>query len=119
MVFGLPESGDESLFEKISEVFQQLQEKPRYEATRLGKIKSETVRPVKVILSSTTATEQILSKSRKLRESDKHKTVFLSRDRTSEERSKHRELVVELKRRTIEEPQKRPFIKAGEVVSTE
>ena len=119
MVFGLPESGDEDLSLKMAEVFEHLEEKPRFEATRLGKMKSDAVRPVKVVLFSTTIAQQILHKSRKLRESEKHRTVFLSPDRTAEEREKHRELVAEIKRRTAEEPQKKHFIKAGVVVSND
>ena len=116
MVFGLPESEEEDLSVEVSEVFRHLEEKPRFEAARLGKSKPETARPVKVTLSSSTAAQLILSKSRKLKESEKYKTVFLSPDRTAEERVKHWELVAEMKRRNAEEPQKRHIIKAGEVI---
>lgn len=121
MVFGLAEDETEDLNQKIGEVFEQLEEKPRFEATRLGKNKSgtEAVRPVKVALTSATIVQQILSKCRKLRLSARHKAVFLSPDRTAEERVKQRELVVELKRRSAEEPLKRHLIKGGQVVSTE
>ena len=58
MVFGLRESeeGCKDLNQKI-DVLAQLGEKPRFEATRLGKEKSgpESTRPVKVMLVSATS----------------------------------------------------------------
>ena len=121
MVFGLVEEPCEDLNKKIGEVFEHLGEKPRLEATRLGKEKSDTdsPRPVKVSLSSATIVQQLLSKSKRLRQSERHRTVFLSRDRTIEERLKQRELVMELKQRVVEEPLKRHFIKEGRIVSIE
>ena len=117
MVFGLPEEEDEELFTKISEVFGKLNEKPRIEASRLGrKCKNKTViRPVKVTLSSATAVQQILQKSRNLRNMDKFKDVFLSPDRTAEQRAQQKLLVQELKEKTLAMPGKKYFIREGKV----
>ncbi len=51
MVFGMPEETDEQLCDKVSEVFEHLGEKPRIEASRLGKKSSSSInRPDKVTL---------------------------------------------------------------------
>ena len=120
MVFGLTEDDDEQLDEMVTEIFQQLGEKPRAESRRLGKKTSNSaVRPVKVSLSSSNVVQQILSKSRNLRRSDKFKSVFLSPDRTPDERIRHKELVNQLKEKLTLEPQKRHFIKAGQICSVD
>ena len=122
MVFGLPEEADEKLFEKVSSVFGAIDEKPRFEACRLGKQKSSVqgvARPVKVTLSSTSTAHQILTKAKNLRHSDSYKTVFINPDRSPEQRLKHRELVQQLKTMATNEPNKKYFIKDGMICSTE
>ena len=70
MIFGLPEESYEQICDRISEIFLELDEKPKIETTRLGKkISSDFKRPVKVTLTSSTIVEQILSKARDLRRS--------------------------------------------------
>ena len=120
MVFGLSEDENERLDEKVTEIFEQLGEKPRIESRRLGKKKSSSdIRPVKVLLSSSNAVQQILANSRKLRRTDKFKDVFLSPDRTPDQRIKHKELVNLLKEKLSQEPQMRHFIRAGQICSVE
>ena len=49
MIFGLPEDENEKIDDKVTEIFEQLGEKPRTEARRLGKKQASTAfRPVKV-----------------------------------------------------------------------
>ena len=66
MVFGLPEGGaNKKLAEKISELFEELGEKP----TRLGisgSSRSDKQRPVKVVLSGSTIVKQIMRKAKKV-----------------------------------------------------
>lgn len=50
IVFGLLESDNAILTEKIGEPFKKLDEKPKLEATRLGKFGLTWLRPVKVSL---------------------------------------------------------------------
>ena len=119
MIFGLEEDDGELLADKVCDVFQVLEEKPRVEATRVGKKVSGKVRPVKVILSSSTIAHQIRMKSRKLRSVDKHKNVFICPDRTLDQRDEHRQLVIDLKRKYSEEPSKQHFIKSGRVWSVD
>lgn len=118
VVFGLKEDSNEELSQKVGEIFEHLGEKPKLEASRLGKKSVQaTVRPVKVTLSSSTCVKLILSKARQLRSSEKFRTVFLSPDRTLEERSKHKELVAELKQKIIQEPHVKHFIREGKIVT--
>ena len=60
----------------VSEVLECLGEKPSFEAIRLGKKKYSSVRPVRVAMSSVRIVHTILRKSRKLRQTEKYKTVF-------------------------------------------
>ena len=99
MMFGLQEDEDEDLGQKVAVVFGHFGENPGIEIIRtLGKIsQTETARSVKITLSSSVIVRQILSKSRKLRETDEFKTVFLAPDRTVENRERQKELIVERK----------------------
>ena len=119
MVFNLPEADNEDVHGSVGEVFEELGEKPKLEAVRLGTKMESKVRPVKVTLSSASVVQQILSKSRKLRVTDKFKSVYLSADRSVEERSRRRELVVQLKEKKEAEPTKRHYIKGDEILSVD
>ena len=119
MVFGLAEEKDEQLSTKVSEVFEHLGQKPKIEViSRVGKQRSDAVaRPVKVSLSSLSVVQTILSKSKNLRTNEKFRTVFLSPDRTPKQRSQHKKLVEHLKCKRTQEPDKKHFIKSGEICS--
>ena len=100
MVFGLPEEENENLASSVEEVFRQLGVKPVTECCRIGKTGSkEHPRPVKVILSSASTAKNIIIQARKLRHSEKFKSVFVRPDRSLEERATHKQLFEELKRR--------------------
>jgi len=119
MVFGLSEKDDEDICDSVGKVFQQLEEKPRLEARRLGiKRANCTPRPVKVTLSSAANVQQILGKSRKLRTSQ-YDSVYLTPDRTAEQREEHRQLVEQLKKKGEDEPARHHYIKGGQIFSTE
>ena len=65
MLFGLPEEADEQLNDNLSAVFEAIGEKPRIEASRLGRSGSGTEdRPVKLSLSSSVTVHHILRKAR-------------------------------------------------------
>ncbi len=119
MVFGLKEEENEELQKKIGEVFESLDEKPRIEASRLGKKSGTGVRPVKVRLSTSSAVQQILQKSRNLRKIKQFEKVFLSPDRTLEQRAQRKELVKELKKKSETEPGKTFYIRRGQICSTD
>jgi len=117
MVFNLPEEEEdqEQLCSKVGEVLQELGEKPKIEASRLGKPDKSKARPIKVSLSSSVAVNQILVKARRLRTSERHKSVFICHDRSLEERVQHRLLVTELKKRREDNPKTKFYIRGGVV----
>ena len=120
MMFNLVEEKNEDLGKKVTDVFLYLGEKPRIEARRVGKQTKSSARPVKVTLSSSSTVTQILAKSKNLRQSEEHKTVFLSPDRTFDQRAEQRRLVLELKeKKAAAAPGWRHYIKNGQIVSVE
>jgi hypothetical protein len=121
MVFGIPETENENLSERIQEVFQEIGVKPTLETvSRLGKVgKEKTKRPVKVTLSSPSVAHQILSQARRLRESENFSLVFVRPDRSEEERAQNRLLVQELHKKRTDESGKRHYIKGGTIHSVE
>ena len=118
LVFGLEDSGPEDLQKKVGDVFLEIGEQPRVEASRLGKIVTGgKARPVKVCFSSSSAASQVLTKARTLKQSEKYNRVFICPDRSPAQRTEHRQLVEELKKKSREEPGKRFFIRRGKVES--
>ena len=118
MMFGLQEDEEEDLSQKVAVVFGHLGEKPRIEAIRMGKSsQTGTALPVKISLSSSVIIRHILSKSRKLRETEEFKVVFLAPDRTVEERERQKVLIVERKRKVAEDPNRRHYIRGNKVVT--
>ena len=103
---------------KVNEVMESLAEKPRVEACRIGKKSPSALRTVQVSLSSSIV-QQILKKSSKLNGTEKYKRVFLAPDRTAEERFQQKELVVELKRTTEVEKDKKLSIFGEKMCSLE
>ena len=76
-------------------------------------------RPVKVTLDNPVVVSELLKKSRDLKNSAYHSSVYLKPDRTVEQRRKHHELVNELKQCIKDSPDKRHFIRNGEVCHEE
>ena len=121
MVFGLPEADSEDLGDRIGELFGELQlgEKPHVETARIGNKRTDVIRPVQVKLRNKLVVAQIRRKAGGLKNSENFKTVYLSPDRSPELRNEHRKLVVELKKRCQEDPEKVHFIRDGAIVSSE
>ena len=117
VVFGLPDADNasEDLDSKISNLFNDIEEKPSFEAVRIGEFSEESKRPVKIRLRNPETVHRILQKAKNLRKSATHKTVYIQPDRSPEERAKHRELVAEMRRRASEDPDSYFFIFSGEV----
>ena len=120
MIFGLAEADNEKLHSKTLEVFEELNEKPFFKAERLGrKMEDSKNRPVKVTMDNPVVVSELLKKSRDLKNSTDHSAVYLKPDRTVEQRRTHRELVNELKQSIKDSPDKRHFIRNGEVCHEE
>ena len=60
LIFGLKEDTGEKLNDKICEVFEQMAEKPRFEAVRIGNISDEKPRDVKIQFGNFSTIHQIL-----------------------------------------------------------
>ena len=121
LLFGLQEEADEDTMVKVGEVFSDIDEKPKLDtAIRLGaKGTSGKPRPVKVSVNNSITVSQILRRARKLRESEKFKSMFICPDRSSEEQAEHRELVNQLKVKRSVEPNKRFYIKGNVICSND
>ena len=120
IVFGLPEEPTEQINEKVCEVLQELGEKPRFEAARIGlKMKQDNPRPVRISLCNAITAQQILSRAKNLRKSDRFKLVYISPDRNIEQRAQHRKLLDKLKAIRTAEPNKRHFIRGGQIMTTD
>ena len=115
VVFGLSEEASEELDSKISSLFDDIEEKPSFEAVRIGEQSEERNRPVKVCLRNSETVHRILQKAKNLRKSATHRTVYVQPDRSPEERAKHRNLVAEMRRRANEDPDSYYYILGGEI----
>ena len=80
MLFGLKEEKNETLSDKVDEVFVSVGEKPSFVATRIGKKSADKTRPVKITLTGNGLVNQILYKSKRLRTVEALKYVFMSPD---------------------------------------
>ena len=118
VVFGLSEEEGEELNDRVGEVFQSIGQKPRIEAVRVGLKKgTDSIRPVKVTVSSSAIVDQIVGNGKKLRQLEKFRTVFVCPDRSPEQRKIQRDLVKIMKERALSETGLRFFIRSGEIHS--
>ena len=119
VVFGMKEETDEDLVNTITAVFDELSEKPSFEAARVGRISAKKIRPVKVSLRSSGTVHQILLKAKQLKSSTTYSSVFIAPDRSPEERVKQKELIAEMKRIASEDHSKHYYVKSGRIFSRE
>ena len=91
VVFGLTEEKSEVLDSKITDLFNDIEEKPSFEAVRIGEQSEDTNRPVKICLRNSETVHRILQKAKNLRKSASHRTVYNQPDRSPQERAKHME----------------------------
>ena len=82
---------------------------------RLGKREEEKTRLLRVTVESVKVKRSILQKAKKLRESEKWKSVFITPDLSPKERKRNKELRDELKRRT-DEGEEDLVIRRGKIV---
>jgi hypothetical protein len=113
LIFGLKETDEEKLSDKVDELFEQIEVKPNFEAVRIGRKSADKTRPVKILLSNSNTVHQILSKSKNLKLSEHHKTVFISPDRSPEEQARHHLLVLEMKEKAKKDLKRRYYIRSG------
>ena len=118
MVFGLCEEEKEQLETKVSGLFQELGEKQKLTASRVGrKAGADKCRPVKVVLTSANNVNQILMKSGTLKRVTQFEKVYLRPDMSAEERAARKILVVELKQAIDDQPTRYHYIRGGTIHS--
>ena len=115
IVFGLAEEKSEDLDCKVTTLFEEIEEKPSFEAARIGIVSANKSRPVKVSFRNCETVHRLLIKAKKLKTSTNHKKVYIAPDRSPEEREKHRELVQEMRRQAKEDPDRYYFICSGAI----
>ena len=117
VVFGLAEEEQEDLNSKVNVLLEQLEEKPKImNCCRLGKSKSHLARPIKFSVSSSNIVYQILSKAKKLKDTEGYQSVYIAPDRSPEEQAERQKLVAELKKKRLSDLQKHYVIRKGAVV---
>ena len=118
MIFGQSEKANEDVCSTVSEMFEYLEEKPKVsECSRVGKHTKDKDRPIRVTLSSRDAVNNILRKSKKLKNNEVMRHVYVTADRSLAERADHKLLVAELKKLIVEKPDKYHFIRNNKVCS--
>lgn len=118
MIFGKEDAGNEDVSQTVSEIFEDLGEKPlTIEVRRIGTVKTGKCRPIKVKLSSPEAVAHVLRRSRVLKSSEKNRSTFLVADRNREERDAYKKLVDQMRAKIAQEPNMYHFIKGGQITS--
>ena len=117
VVFGLTETSEEDVKNRVSEIQDAVGEKPQFEAERIGKVREGATRPVLVKLRSGAVAAGIRRKAGRLKNTDSFKSVFICPDRTMMQRKEHKECVAELRRRCHDQPERQHLIRDGVVVS--
>ena len=103
IIYGCQEG--EFLSEKVSEVLEEISEKPSLtDCCRIGIKKDSAVRPVKFSVRSSVVANQIVRKAKLLRTKEGFKSVYICPDRTVSERRAYKKLVEELKLKRQSEP---------------
>ena len=118
MIFGKEDVVNEDLSQTVSEIFEDLGEKPHtIEFRRVGTARTGKCRPIKVKLSSAEAVAHVLRRARALKSSEKHRSTYLVADRNQEERDFFKKLVDQMKLKIKREPEMYHFIKGGQITS--
>ena len=120
IVYGLNETNSSSDSDKVKGLFETLSEAPiLVSVDRLGRGGGESSRPVRVVLRSREIVRTILGKSVQLKDSEDYREVYIAPDRTFAERVERRELVLKLKERREQEPEKDWRIKGNSIIERE
>ena len=121
MVFGLEESADEVVREKVRDVLStSCSTAPPFfsDCHRVGGVQAGSVRPVKVTFHSSETAASVLRNGKNLR-GTRFSRVFMSPDRTREEREERKHLVSQLREKVRSDPGRYHYISNGTVCSRE
>ena len=123
VIYGLPEKQDEVLEDRVLEVLEHVDEKPRIvSCCRMGRNVSDggpAVKPIKLTLSGSDHVRQVLSKARRLREVEGYDSVYISPDRSAEQRAAFKKLVLAVKQKRQLEPGRVHVIRNNKIVSSD
>ena len=116
-VFGSPEEEGEEQNDKVCISVHWSRTKNPCTLCRYLKKNTDPIRPVKVTVSSSAIVDQIMANTKKLRQVEKFRTVFLCPDRFSEQRQIQRDLVTDIKGRVHSEYEMRFYIRGEQIHS--
>ena len=120
VVFGVTEEDGESVKSKVSDLLEQLDEKPLIlDSTRIGQRKAGSTRPIKFRVKSSETAFQLLRKAKRLKDIDGCKAIYIAPDRTLDERICRKKLVCELREKRQSDPNSHYLIRKGEIVKLE
>ena len=109
----MTEKNSEDLDGQIAALLGEIEEKPTFEAARVGMVSSDRIRPVKVSLRNSETVHRLLFKAKRLRTTTTYRRVYIAPDRSPEEREKHRQLVAEMRRQAKEDPDRHYYLCSG------
>ena len=69
--------------------------------------------PIRVELRNSNIVRELMKSAKKLRQTSRYGSVYLSFDRSPKERAEHKKLVQELKKKIQEDPSKHYVIRGG------
>ena len=122
VIFGLKDSteGEQNLERDVSEVFAEIDEKPVIrDCCRVGSVRTDSNRPVKITLTSSDMVNHILRKAKSLRTKEGYSHVYISPDRTVEERRAFKKLWKELQEKRKSDTSKVYYIRNNKIVSAD
>ena len=122
IIYGLEETDNEKLNEKIETALEDIGERPVVrDFCRVGVKRSEvkTPRPIKFTLTNSDHVNQILRSAKQLHSKEGYRSVYICPDRTAEERRAHKKLMELLKEKRAAEPNRTHFIRNNKVMSFE
>ncbi len=117
VIYGVEEKQDESLTDTVEEILAEIDEKPLLkDICRVGIVRKETIRPIKLTLNSSDHVNEILRKSKRLRTKEGYNSIYICPDRSLEERKAFKKLLDELKKKRKSEPDGVFIIKNNKIV---
>ncbi|KAL5260733.1 hypothetical protein ACHWQZ_G010775 [Mnemiopsis leidyi] len=122
IIYGIEESSDEVLRDKVENVLQEINEKPVVrDCVRVGFHRSgdQRPRPVKFSLSNSDHVAQVLRSANRLHTKEGYKSVYICPDRTVQERRTYKILLVQLKEKRKSEPNRTHYIRNNRIVSSD
>ena len=120
IIYGVEETDNEKLKEKVETVLEEIGEKPVVrDICRVGLKKPDvkTSRPIKFTLANSDHVNQVLRNARKLHSKEGYRSVYICPDRTAEERRAYKKLLEQLAEKRKTEPEKTHFIRRDKILS--